>query len=143
MGFGAAIIGAGVLMAASQISSGEAKAGAARYNAQMARYEAEYAEKRAEMEEQQHRRKLARFIGEQMVSGGRAGYAGVGSDLTPLIETAKAGEFDAALIRYAGAVDSWRYKAESDLYKRQAGQYRLGGYLGAGSTLLNTVGFVL
>ncbi len=136
----AAIVGGTALSMFSSIRGGYAASQAAEYNAAMARYEGKYQKQRAEFEEKQHRREVAKLIGRQTVAGARAGGGTTGSDVTPLLETAKAGELDAALIRYGGEVGSWRAESAADLYEDEADEYKTAGWLGAGSTLLNTVG---
>ncbi|NIP24478.1 MAG: hypothetical protein GWN55_16275 [Phycisphaerae bacterium] len=137
----AAIIAGGILQAGASIRGGYAAGQAADYNAAMARYEAEHQKKRAAFEEEQHREDVARFLGRQMVAGAAGGgTTTTGSDITPLIETAKAGEVDAAIIRYGGAIESWRAEQASNLYRAQAGEYRTAGWVGAGSSLINTIG---
>jgi len=136
----AAIIAGTAIKAVSSIRGGYAAGEAADYNAAMARYESKYQKESAKFEEKQHRKAVARLIGEQAVSGAAAGAGSTGSDITPLLEIAKAGELDAALIRYGGEVGSWQAEQAAKLYGWQAGEYRTAGWLGAGSTLINTVG---
>lgn len=136
----AAIIAGTALAATASVRGGYAASEAAEYNAAMARYEGKYAKQRAEFEEEQHRRDVARLVGTQTVKGARAGGGTVGSDITGLLETAKAGELDAALIRYGGEIESWKAGQAAKLYEWEAGEYRTAGWLGAGATLLNTAG---
>jgi hypothetical protein len=138
--YAAVAVAGAVVSAYGTYRSSQAAASSAEYNAQMARYEGEYAQKQAQFQEQQHRRNVARFIGEQRVAGARAGSTGAGSDVTPFLETAKQAEVEAALIRYGGSLDTWSSEAQRNLLKAQAGEYRVAGYLQGGGTILNTVG---
>ena len=72
--------------------------------------------------------------------GARAGSVGAGSDITPFLETEKAGAIDAALIRYGGSVESWRARSQEKLLRSQGAGFETAGYIGAGTTILNTVG---
>jgi hypothetical protein len=128
---GTGIALAGVALAAtSEIRGGYAASQAAEYNEAMARYEADYQTKKAGLEEEQHRRDVRKFIGEQTVRGAAGGGVGSGSDLSPLLDTLAQGEIDAALIRYGGAVESWRSKAAADLFSAEAKEHKTAGYLG-------------
>lgn len=138
---GAAVAIAGVAMqAVGQFRQQQGAAQAADYNAAMARYEAKYQRQKAEFEEQEHRRDVARFIGEQTVRGAAAGGTGTGTDFSVLLDTLTQAEMDAALIRYGGAVESWRYESQSELYEKQAKGHRISSFLDPAGTILGAAG---
>lgn len=136
-----AIAIAGVAMSAvGQYRTQQGAAQAAEYNAAMARYEAKYQRQKAEYDEAQHRRDVARFIGEQTVRGAAAGGTGTGTDFSVLLDTLTQAEMDAALIRYGGDIESWRYESESELYEKQAKGHKVSSYLDPAGTILGAAG---
>jgi hypothetical protein len=129
-----------VISAYGQYRQGQAYASAAEYNAQMARYEADYQLEKSKREEEEHRQKVRKLIGQQTVKGAAAGATGTGSDFSILLDTLTQAELDAAVIRYGGQVGAWRGRAEAGLLEHQAKQGRIASFLDPAGTILSAAG---
>lgn len=134
---GALMAVGGILAAGGALLEGYQAKQTYDYNAAVARQEAKYAKNRATIEEQQFRRQLEAKIGRQRTIQGMSGATG-GSNIAALERTIREGEYDAALIRYGGAVDAWRAESAANLYESSANKALFAGGINAGSTLLTT-----
>lgn len=135
----AMVIAGGLIQSGASLRKGYAAGEMYDFNAAVAEQESKFAKDTAALEEEQHRTDVRKFLGRQIVAGAAAGGTTVsGSDITPLIETAKAGEFDASIIRYGGSIESWRNLQQRNIYRSAAGESRTAAWLDTGSTLINT-----
>lgn len=114
-------------------------------NAKITQWQAQDAIARGKVEEEQHRKQVARFLGTQ-----RAGIAGSGFELgdetsmSILGDTAAMGELDALTIRSNAAREAWGYQVQGSNFQADAGMSRLAGknarsssYWQAGGDLLS------
>lgn len=129
----------GVAIAAVALQSyGMVKGGldakkAADYNAAVAKQEAKYQERKTEHDLAFQRREVERIIGKQRVAGGASGTTGSESIL---FDTLTQAEIDEEMIRYGGAMNVWRAKSQSSLYKQQGEDYLTSGFISGGATIL-------
>ena len=119
------------------LSAGQAQSDMAEYNAAVAANQAIAAQQSAAFDEEQHRAKLAKLISTQKANAGASGIdPNTGSPLSVMADTAEQGELDALAIRYGGQVGASRATSQATLDKMQAKAARIGGYYGAGTSLL-------
>lgn len=130
---------AGGLKAVGSIASGEAAHSAGIYNARQLDEQRRQALAATAENETQSRRDFSRFQGRQLANIAASGVqVGTGSALDIMTDSAIAAERDALNIRYQGALEGSRLKAEASMQRRQAKAARIGGYVGAASQLLGS-----
>lgn len=116
-----------VISSAGSLFSGLSQASALEQNASLARQQAQF-------DAAQKRRETQSLLSTQRARYGASGVrVNVGSPVDFIAETAEQGELDALMTLYGG-------KAESEIYKSRARQARVGGFLGAGTSLLSMGG---
>lgn len=121
------------------------QAGVDRNNAIYADREAASAMDRANEEQVAHYRKLAALRGEQRASMAAGGLdLGLGSPADALADTSVLGNEDAARLSANGAQETMGYRINAQNYRSSASAHKMagtqalvGGYLKAGSTLLD------
>lgn len=154
---GATILTAGgiALAAVGQIGAGnaaaaqaEGQAAVANYNAKVQEQEARSQEAQATFRQRRQAEEAARIASSLQAGLGASG--AVSSEGTPLLIQAKQAaesELDNLLIGYEGQLGASRSRSQAALdrmqagiYGQQAGYARMGGMIGAGSTLLTGFG---
>lgn len=118
----------------------------ARFNQQIAQDNARRAEHRAAVEQQEQDMVTLDLLGQQEAVQGASGLAiGGGSQVATRRAARQLGRLDALNIRQAGAIESYNYKTQAVNFGAQADQARLsgfgalvGGFLGAGESLINS-----
>lgn len=133
--------------AVSSVASGQAQANAAAFNAEVAQQQAERERQIAERERQIAEREAADFRRQQsrVLAASRARRAGAGVTFqgSPLLvneSTAAEIELGVQNILVGGATRASRLRQQAALDRSRARSARVGGFLGAGSTLLTGIG---
>ena len=127
----------------AQSASLKAQAEAARYNQNVANQNAQMVMQSQAYNEQIQREKNQRLLASQKAAYGKAGVTMAGSPLDVQADTTFMMEQDILSSRYNAQIKSWQYQSQAGLMGLEASQYSrmsqypvVGGYLGAGSTLL-------
>ena len=108
---------------------------------QLSRIEEKYQDKKAKLQEFVHWRDVKKLIGRQRAIAGHSGTVpDVGGNLDLLLETDKQASFDAALIRWTGAIHKERAKYGAQNFSDAASDMRTAGNIGAASTILDAAG---
>jgi hypothetical protein len=118
----------------------------ANFNKQIALDNASRAEKRAQIEQQEQDMATLDLLGQQEAIQGASGLAiGGGSQVATRRAARQLGRLDALNIRQAGAIESYNYKTQAVNFGAQASAAKLsgatsliGGFLGAGSSLVDS-----
>lgn len=128
-----------------QTAAQQARAQAAwhAYNAKVAEREADAERQAAEFEAKQHAREAKHLRSRQIAIIGKSGVTIEGSPLLVAEDTAAQLALENAMIRERGArsVSKWKSQSILDISKASAaksaaGGYKMAGYLGAGTSLL-------
>jgi len=130
------------LSAIGMISSGQAQAKAARYNAQVAERQATAATQKAAYEEEMRREKGRKLSASQRAAAGATGIT-MESFSDVFAQTALDTELDALAIRYGGDIGSSMYKSEATGQRFTGTQAKKAGTISAGATLLTGAGTVM
>lgn len=138
-----AAIAAGAAAASSAVGAiyeGNAKAGAAEYNATVADQNAKLSSQQGAENERR-----TRVMGRKVLGSIRAGYgaSGVtmeGSATDVYEESAATAELDALTARHSGEVKAYEYENEAKLERFRAQTSRVSGYLGGASSLISGAG---
>lgn len=129
------LIGAAV-SAVGAIAAGQAKANAAEFNAEMAQQQAEREQQIAARDADDYRRRDSRLLATSRARRAGSGVTSQGSPL--LVDESTAAEIELGVqdILAGGATRAYGYQQQAALGRARARSARIGGFLGAGSTLL-------
>lgn len=123
------------LSAFGSILQGSQEAAAANYNAAVARNNAITARRSAAADAAAQRRDTSKLLGSQAAAYGASGVLTEGSPSEVMAETARAGELEALKLLYGGDLEATNQEAQRRMFKQQARNSVLSGFLGAGSAL--------
>ena len=126
--------------AVSSVASGQAQANAAAFNAEVAQQQAERERQIAEREAADFRRQQSRVLAASRARRAGAGITFQGSPLLVNESTAAEIELGVQNILVGGATRASRLRQQAALDRSRARSARVGGFLGAGSTLLTGIG---
>lgn len=135
------LVGAGV-SAAGSIQQGNAQAAAADYNAQVARNNAIAANRSAAYDASRINERVAKIQGQQRAAYAGAGVSG-GTALEVEADTSRQGAMDVQAALYSGNLQANRETASANLSELEARNARIGGVIGAGTTLITGFGKAL
>lgn len=131
----------GAVGAVGAISSGQAQANAAKYNADIARQQAEQERAASRQEEEDFRRDQSRLLAKRRASLGASGVQmDVGSPLLASEDFASEVEYQAQKIRTGGELRATRLSQQAGLLDAEAKGARTGGFVRGGSLLLQGAG---
>lgn len=134
-------LGGTAVSAVSQIAQGNNQANVMEANAKVAEQQAAAEQESAKQETLKLSRQSRQTIGTQAAMYGASGIdISSGSPLDVMARTAANYESDIQTVGYAGDTRAAADQYQADIYRYGAKAQRLGGYLGAGATLLNGVG---
>lgn len=128
--------------AAGSIAQGNAQAQAAEYNAAVHKNNAIAENRAAAYEASATQRRVEGIVSSQRAAYGKAGVVG-GTPLAVQSGTAREGAMDVLATLYSGTMAGNRETAAANLSEMEASSARIGGFLGAGSTLLTGFGNAL
>ena len=121
---------------AGQLNQAQSQAAANEYNAKVAEQNASLARQQSIEQERQVRIQSRKQLGDIRSSYAASGVSIEGSPLDILEESAATAELDALTVRHGGEVKARAFESEAAINRFSAKQARIGGYLGAASTLL-------
>lgn len=130
----------GALGAVGQIAAGQAEARAAKYNAKVQEQQARQEREAAAVEAEDFRREERRKQAAAGAARAATGVTGAGSPLLVDEATVREIALGASRYRYRGAVRSNRLMQEAELSRMRGKAASTAGYIGAGSSLLSSLG---
>lgn len=133
------MLASGAVQAVGSIVQGNAANAAAKANAAALEQQAEAENRAAGAREETQRRQNRQFLGAQRAALAQAGIGVEGSAYDIARQSAINAELDALNIRYEGQLRSNKLRNEAKITRFEGKQAKIGGYLGAGASILSGV----